>query len=229
MDQETIIEIVWWADLAVLTGAGLLLLPRYRHLKPALKYLSLYLWMLIIIEIPAKLYIYVWEDHDNLYLLYIYTALEFLLLSLMYSKMLSLNARRSKNLKRYITFMTLLIVTYSAHELLLKKWLEPEHFQMYSKLIVNGSMIVYSIVFIERVLRSPSSFINDYRAYMQINSGVLLYFAGSFIIFLTLNYLVFEDISQTIFFWLINAILTFIFHIMCIIALWQEDSRQTKV
>ncbi len=212
--------------MILLWGGLLCLIPFWKKFIQPLKWLLGYLLMVGCIEIAAKLYVYEWLEGNNLYLLHIYTPLEFALLAMMYFRIFSWHRHSKISLLLQIIFI--LVVAYSiAH--LMGSLNGEQTFALYSKILVNGTMIGLSCAFFIQCLRFPGRFLHHFNAMGISNSGVLLYFAGSFIIYLILNQMINSMVSQVIYLWVINAILTFIFHLTCIIALWQKDSRQTKI
>ncbi|MGB0175555.1 MAG: hypothetical protein ACPF9D_00220 [Owenweeksia sp.] len=222
MNPIQLIEGIALADLIVLLAGSITTWFFRKSLIPSMKWLLSYLFMVAGIEILAKMYVYEWLSGSNLHLLHIYAPLEFALLSLMY-----LSLFKSKRLKWILGSIFLLIVVYSVFNLLYNNG-NTDDFATYSKLVVNGSMVGLSCLFFMQCLRDPARHMDHFNALGFTNSGILLYFAGSFIIYLILNELISSYVSDVLYLWVINAILTFIFHLTCIIALWQKDSRLTK-
>jgi hypothetical protein len=226
LNWEHITEVLFLLELLLLLTVVVQGFLVFGRLKQAYQYLTLYLLVVLLIEILAKLFIYVWVAHDNLFLLHIYVPLEFLLLSMVYRDLLLLNAQQRRWITRYTIGMFSLVVMYSCTMLLDTKWYQAEYFQLHSKLIVHGSLIAYASLLFAQLLRQPERFVHSYRAMMHFNSGVLLYFSGSVTIFLTINYLLASAPEQTMIFWFLNVILTIIFHFLCLLTLWRKDSRK---
>lgn len=225
MGVVAITEVLFLLDMVPLTAGAAVGWMRFRQLGPAFRYLTLYLSVVAVVETLAKIHLYVWTDVNNLYLLHIYTPLEFLLLSLMYRKLLHLDARQYRNFTLYIAVMTTGIVSYSVYELCLSSANDPRGFQLYSKAFTHGSIITCASLFVIQALRRPGLFLEKDPFVLYLNSAVLLYFSGSFIIFLAINYLMRNAISDTIYFWLINVILTFVLHLVCLWGLWRNNYR----
>lgn len=224
MTAADLIKFIALADLAlVLLGTGTRL-GVFKKLHPALKFLVAYLLMVGLIEILAKLYVYGWLQGSNLYLLHFYTLAEFALLALMYLGIYGFKNQQNNALKLYFLVAFCAILLYTLFSLSNSD----KSFELYSKLIVNGTMIALALTFFIQSLRNPNRYLQNFNALAYLNSGILLYFTGSFIIYLILNQMIRADLSETLYLWLINVILTFIFHLACITALWQKDSRQTK-
>jgi len=221
-----LIKLIALADLAVVLIGTAGRLGSFGKLHPGLKFLTAYLFMVAFIETVAKLYVYGWLKGNNLYLFHFYTLSEFALLALMYLGIFGWKKGKNKSLKLYFTVAFASILFYSL--ISLSQNTPEQNFELYSKLVVNGTMIALAITFFIQSLRQPSRYLKHFNALAYLNSGVILYFAGSFIIYVIINQMVNANLSQTLYLWLINTILTFIFHLACITALWQKDSRLTK-
>lgn len=226
MKPADLIEGIALADLAMTWAGVLSCLLIWKRLISSLKWLWGYLLSVGIIELTAKLYVYEWLEGSNLYLFHIYTVLEFALLAWMYNRIFS--RRMSKALKVFLLLAFFSVATYSIAHLALNNW-SPETFQTYHKLLVNGTLAGLALTFFIQSLKEPTRYLDHFHALGYANSGILLYFIGSFIIFLIMNQMVSSDLSKVMYLWIIHALLTFIFHLTCIIALWQKDSRLTKI
>jgi hypothetical protein len=155
--------------------------------------------------------------------------LEFVLLSIMYLKMFKRPHQKQNKLKGLIifAFALILILYFLFTENPSQGW-HHESFEPISKLIVNGCMVGFSLAFFLQNLREPSRYLNHFKSLFYLNSGILLYFAGTFIIYVFMEKMVAVDVEETVYLWLLNSLLIFAFHVICIAALWQMDSRLTK-
>jgi len=217
-------EVLFLLELVPLAAGATVGLMHYRRLGPGLRYLCQYLVMVTVVEVLAKMHLYVWTGTPNLYLMHIYTPLEFVLLSLMYRELLHLDRAQRKRFTVYMAVAAGCIVAYSLYEWTFGNANDPLKFQLYSKALVNGSVITYASLFAIQALKRPGLFLEEDPFLLHINSAMLLYFSGSFIVFLTIDYLMRNDISETIYFWLINVILTFVLHLVCLFGLWRKNS-----
>jgi len=144
----------------------------------------------------------------------------------MYREYINLSPGKLKWFTRYLWGAAVLIGCYSVIHLLGARPSRPEMFQLYSKTLVNGSVISYASMLLIQALKSPSRFINDFQGVMQINTGMLLYFTGSFVIFLTLRFSIGSELHKTVALWFINALLTLLLHVICAFGLWTSDSKK---
>ncbi len=227
MSAADLIKYIALLDLTLLLiGTGSRLYA-FKKLHPAFRLLVVYLLFVSGVEILAKLYVYGWLSGYNLYLLHIYTLVEFVLLALVYQYILYLPPKKNKWLRLYFLIVLISISFYALISLTTSSF-SPENFELYSKLFVNGTMIALAIRFFISSLKKPERYLNHFNASAYFNSGALLYFAGSFIIYLIINQMIQAQLSETLYIWLINVLLTFVFHLACVIALWQKDSQRTK-
>ena len=214
-------------DLAILILSSGLGLFWFNRLKPGLQHLTVYLVGISVIEIISKLYVFQIVSGSNLWLAHIYVPFEFLILSRMYLEILQLPKKRAKILNRYVWVLGTATIVYSAYLLFGGAYLSAENFQLYSKVVVNGSIVVYSIALLVRALLNPGE-LGEVKSFLPINSAMLLYFSGSFFIFLTFTYLVQSGLEKSILIWLTNVLLSLILHLVCLFVLWQKDSRYPK-
>lgn len=195
----------------------------YPRLDRGFRFLTIYLAVTALVEVLSKLHLYVWVESNNLYLLHFYTPLEFVLLSLVYGAWLHWSKSQRIWFHGYLVLVALGIVTYSAYQLLVDGANDPQTFQLYSKAAVNSSIIAYASMMVLQALRFPGLFLDKDAFVLHVNSAMLVYFSGSFIIFFAMDYLMRNAISETIHFWLINVILTFVLHLVCLIGLWRQS------
>lgn len=225
----TLIEIITLVDLGVIWIAFLYTLPQFKTFHPAFQYLFRYIGVIVLIESLAKMHIYEWVPGDNLYLFYVYMPLEFALLSLMYLKIFKRPHRKQHQMKILIllAFVLMLVLYFVFTENPYRGW-HHESFEPISKLIVNGCMVGFSLSFFLQNLREPSRYLKHFKSLFYVNSAMLLYFAGTFIIYIFMKKMVEVEVEDTVYLWLLNSLLIFTFHVICIAALWQKDSRLMK-
>lgn len=215
-----------FVDLGLLVGISIFGAFTAKKLKKGATYLLAYIWLVTLVESISKLYYAGYVQGSNLWLLHVYTLPEFVLLSLMYKNFIPLNKKQKNLFNYYMWGASVLIGLYSVVHLLGAGPSKPEMFQLYSKTLVNSSVICYAGILLVFTLKTPSRFINGFRGMLLINSGMLLYFTGSFVIFLTLRFLVGSELHKTAALWFINALLTLLLHVICAFGLWAHDSRK---
>jgi len=223
----TIVEItegLFLLEMLPLSGAALAGWVRWPKLSWAMRWLSIYVTLVLLIEVLAKLHLYVWTDSDNVYLMHIYSPLEFILVSLFYLRVLPLTSEGKKWFRYFIIFLGVLLVAYSVFHLTVNTGDQVFRYELLSKAVVNAFLIVYASIFIIQSLLNPGHFLDRASSLFVVNAAIMLYFAGTFVIFITLHYLMESELGQTVYFWLINVLLAFILHTSILITLWKKPS-----
>ncbi len=220
-------EVLAFTSTFVLMAALTLGILKYRHLGPAFQYFVVYLTMLLCSELIGKYFTYVLQQ-NNLILLYPYLVLEFFLVSFIYRELLQLKKRKRLIFNIYVWVITAGLGAYTLFLFSGEEAFTTTHFQWNPKALINGSILVYAILYLIHTLRHASVRNKITKTFLLINNGVLLYFSGSLIVFLSMNYLVNVSISISIFFFLSNAFLALIFYLFCLFAIWNYQTKQTR-
>lgn len=178
----------------------------------AYKLFTVYLFLVSIIQLIA-LYIGRWGlGESNLYMAHFYYLSQFILLSFFYFELLK------KPIIKVILFIVLLFIAYQFFQ-------DPNIFFHYNPLamtITQGSLVVYSILYLYKTLKGKSEFI-------IVNIGLLIYLLSSTLIFASGNLVLDLDIPEETKFTLINVnrILTIVFQILIFIEWWRN--YRTKI
>ena len=212
------IEVIAAADLLCLLAIVVVFFKRNHQFFAPFRWLYFYLVMVAAVELLSKIYLYWWEG-ENLYLFHFYTIGEMVLLSIMYLKLLE-DKRRMLNLRILLGSVFVVLLSYVGWKLF-----QPDSsFDMFAKLPINVLMIFMASTFFVRSLKAPKRYQNRFHALFYLNAAVLYYFAGTFIIFMIMNQLVHANGNDVLYLWLLNVVLTLVFHTLCGIVLW-KDSR----
>lgn len=195
-------------------------LKQYRFPAP-LKIFGYFLLLNLFTEAAARGLV-IWDVIDNnLPLLHIYTAGEFVLLSFFYRSLFANSAFVRRYFLAFILFICALIAFNSA-------FLQSIYiFNSYAKTLVQIIIITYSILFFfhlpERTnLKNPEDW-----AIRIINSAVLIYYCGSLFIFMFSNLFIGKGLIYNGF-WAFNALLNFIFQLLVLIGLWRVAFKHPK-
>ena len=164
-----------------------------------------------------------WQAHNsetNLPLLHLYTLLEFIILSIFYKKIL----KNEINFQKWVTFIILIIGLLIIAN---TYFLQPlTTFNSNAKTLTQIIFITYAIIYYFSILNkrtTPNPIIN------LLNAAILLYYAGSFFIFMFSNVLLtnLEEDTQLLF-WIFNSLLYLVFLLMVFIAGWQIFRKHKK-
>ena len=154
---------------------------------------------------------------NNLYLLHLYTLIEFLLITLFYHQVFQDISFWKKNVFGFIVFVSFLVVSNSI-------FLQPiTVFNSNAKTLTQSIFIGYAIAYFLQANSDKTDLFST--VIKTINSAILLYYAGSLFIFMFGNVFFQLDEFHKIF-WVANAVLYLIFQLLVFTAIWQF--RQTK-
>ena len=87
-------------------------------------------------------------------------------------------------------------------------------------MLVNAALIAYSIWLFLRIIQLPEKFTQHSRSLITLNSGILLYYAATFVLFLAFEFLLSEAFKQTLPIWFCYTLLIFILHLFMLRSLW---------
>lgn len=211
--METIIQ-EWAADIGrVFLLIGILIwVVRFRKMPRSIHPIGVYFVLNLIIQQYA---IYLWGQHDNnLWLLHVNTWLEFILFSLFFREIY----RGFPLFKRYfwawIGFGFLGLVANSI-------WIEPfTGFNTIAKSVVQVSLLTYVIMYFIDAFGKLDFSQRKPQAISMICFAILLYYAGSFFIFLFATASVSTTLAQPYdLIWMINSLMVAIFQLIILVAL----------
>ena len=213
--------VVVWLDFAALLATVVVTIVKNQKITPAFRWLAHFLWICIPVEVVAKLYLHHVLEGSNHYLLHLYTPAEFWLLSWCYLHLLPLNNTRQRTLRWSVFTLGSLITGYSLVALMWPQTLPNQSVVWFNKLLVNGAMMVYAIWLFVLMIQTPNRFTTHPAATVTLNSAVILYFAGTFMVFVGNELLVNEAFEITFGFWVANVLLILLFHMLILVSLWQ--------
>ena len=206
----------------VLVVNTFIFLVKYKNIPDNIKLFGLYLMLNFITEIFSKL---LFRLHiENLFLLHIYTLLEFITWSLFF-RQLFLNKKWVQ--KIFFWFMGCVSILIIANTL----FLEPINgFNSNAKTLVQLILIGYAIFYFFNAFGKIDLRQNLARATSIINFAVIIYYSGSLFIFMVSKLLADQNVADNhqYGYWAINAMLNLIFQILILIGLWTAAFRKTN-
>ena len=151
------------------------------------------------------------KHNNNMPLLHVYTVCEFATISLIYKKIFENNI--------YSIIINILIILFSIFAFINAYYLQNIYvFNTYVRSIESIIIILYSLIYFIKTLDHSNSIYKTKNAFLYVNSGFLLYFGGSFFLFLTAN-LVQGNLFLYSAFWTGHATLVLIMYILFTIGL----------
>lgn len=184
---------------------------RYNELSSKLKIISWYLFAGAVTSIVNNVLAY--GHVNNMLISHIYTLVEFILLILFYKKIPGEKNKKAYNL--LITFFSVLVVMNAA-------FLESIFtYNSYTKSIEAIVIMFLSVRYFKQNLdKAGTTAVKGDNYIIYINSGLLVYFAGSFLLFIIQNLTV-SSLSFGLVMWTIHATFLLVLYILIAIALWK--------
>jgi hypothetical protein len=189
--------------LAIIIPLGIALY-KYGNLPGAYKILTWYLVIAGITNFTAN--ILATRNINNLPLLHIYTALEFLVLSVFYRSVLKDSLVTKLILPVLVLFVIFCVVNALFFQTIFL-------YNSYSRSLSAFILVVYAIVYFKQRLDQGHSISKHNRPLLWINSALLIYFGGSFFLFISSN-LILANITMNAMLWDIHASLVFVMYIL---------------
>ena len=163
-------------------------------------------------------YIVEWFNlESNLLLLSIYTVIEYLFLSILYTQYMPTKGEKPLQLIAISGGGLILITLFSK--------LAPINvlmFQMYDGLIANFFSLLFGLFFIYKVLSDGMESTKQQRS---LNSIIIMYSGIQLFMALTINFMVNMEVELVFFFWLIRLIALSIFYLKLAHILWQTGKK----
>ncbi|MBI9034333.1 MAG: hypothetical protein JEZ03_07670 [Bacteroidales bacterium] len=199
----------------VLIIAAILGLLQVGKSDTATRVLVGYLILTLIVEVIAKVLIL--NGKQNLPLLHLYTLFEFMLFSIFYVHILNIK----RTIKKYVfPFLGIVSVLIVINSLFLQSVTE---FNTNAKVFVGIIICLYSIVYFQQQLS-----VRGNKSLNLINSGVLIYFSGSLMVFITGGVINYLSMESAYLIWGLNLILSIIFYLIISYALCLNLLRKIK-
>lgn len=221
-------EILGFVTVLVLIAGVIMGASRLKEMKRPMRSFMYYLFFVLCIELAAKTIVYGQFPINNLFLLYPYLLGEFILLSLTYKHLLrTVSEKQYRWIDYYTLFFSLVIIGYSIYMIKIAGN-DSYRLQLYPKLIIHGTVLFYSFQFILASFVKSHAEQEMIRQFIPINNGVFLYFSGSFVFFLMLNFLLNTAFNVSIIFFFANILLTLVFYLFCLFSIWKYNLRKMK-
>ncbi len=197
----------------ILLAINVLLGFKIKKLRPELKWFEIYLIFGFIVQVWMR-YLAA-SGTNNLFLTHTYTAGEFILLSLFFREIFSKDILFNRY---FIPFIFLIIAAIIGNILLF----EPlTIFSGNSKTLTQVIIITYTIVWFFRRLNHEIK--EDYLLLNRINAAMLVYYAGSLLIFMSMRYFDETMNISTIYLLMFNVLLYIVFLFLVLWARWRVN------
>jgi len=186
----------------------------FRSSNITLRILSIHILISAITEFSSTL---LWSMKiNNIFLLHIYTLEEFALLSWFYATIITGKAWK--------TFFQASVIVFSILTLLNSIFLQTLSVNnTYARGLESLICMVYAIICFNRLINSSSSSMSRhyYLGLLLINSGVLIYFTSSSLLFTLSNYLRKPELTDArMLVWTFHAFFSIVYYLLLFFGLW---------
>jgi len=192
-------------------------IARFRQFPTALRLLSMHIWIAAVTELLANL---LWHWHvNNLFLLHIYTVEECGLLLWFYSYLLNAVFKRTVFLYVFAGFLVGAVLNSVFIQHLSQN-------NTYTRSVEAILIIVCAVAYFYRMLSETMLSQPARSPYFWINTGLLIYFAASLLLFTMSNYIrgpQYKHLRQDI--WTLHAFFTIVLYCFISIGLWKQPKK----
>jgi hypothetical protein len=222
MDIKHLLEIFSTSAQVALILNILLLMARYHQIPTIIKRIAPFIILTLIIEVYST---YLTKNNrPNLFLLHIYTLMEFIAWAFFYQLLFRSHKRFQQIFPYFITIISFLIIANTV-------FIEPlSGFNSNAKSTVQIIFITLAIVYFFQTFGRIDLTQSTPRSLILINFAIILYYSGSLFIFMFSKLLNNNNVAQPQQYglWTINALLYFIFLILLFLSIWIVAFRPMK-
>ncbi|HEX5555204.1 MAG TPA: hypothetical protein VFX43_18330 [Chitinophagaceae bacterium] len=152
------------------------------------------------------------HDIHNLVIYFIWYMLEFYLYSILFQRLL--HSRFSKNFTSVMMLLFAVLILVNLGHIL-----EGVAFDSYLPAFLSLAMLLYCVLFFNQQLDNPRITFIYKTTWFWIITGLLLYFAGSFLIMLSTGYLMNKNIDFIMELWILQSLLGIVKNLLIAIGL----------
>ncbi|MFN3851226.1 MAG: hypothetical protein ACK4NY_17455 [Spirosomataceae bacterium] len=214
--MNPIIKFISYNISWVLVVPILVILFRHKHLKKELKIAAIFVGMGIFFEILSRIIAYIYKT--NLPMLHLYTILEFCLIAWFYHNFFDGFFNQKTVPILILSFVGFAIINITFIQSLFEFNTYPRGLE---SLLITG----LAILAFYKMLQELEYTRLDKSPIFWINSGFLIYFAGSLFLFLMGNLLLSKDRQLSLIAWTIHAFLFGFMQIFIAVGLWHSPRR----
>lgn len=190
---------------------------RRKSANYAQKTLGLLIWVSLIVEIAARLTSHVFYIGNNLWILHVFTVVEFAILTLIYKRQLSSLFRERVFYGAIWAFLGMAILN--------TLYLEPlTAFNSNVRGVESLILICWALSYFYLILKELNIEHLESTPLFWISVSILIYFSGNLIVFVLSNY-VLPHYELSMATWGMHAILNIVHHIIFAIALWVNPQQ----
>lgn len=214
-NHEQMVVLIYISSLIVIAPL-LIFIGRWSRLSAVQKLLGWLIVFTFLIQVPSFA---LWlQSKNNLPFVHLYTLGEVVLLSLIYWTQFD-----NKLLKKGVLIVSASLLLFSIINSVFIQSIYT--FNSNAATLENCVLIFYSLIYFNQLLRAPELSDLGANPMFWINAGVLVYFSGSLIVFLTSNYLIpkSSDLQSAV--WSLHSVINIVHYLIYAIALWVQPKK----
>lgn len=208
--KSILLAIMSVAQLFILIPLGTIYF-RFKRFNTIHKLLSILLISAGILSFIA--YVMHGKKMNNMIISHFYTSVEYLLWSLIYIRLFD-----NRTIKKLIQISIFIVITFTIINMIF--WQPLETYNSYSKSVESAFLVCFSIGWFYKVFVDQSIKRLETHPMFWINAAVLIYFAGSFLLFITNNFLMEIPLIEFFEAWALHGIFIMIHYLFISIGLW---------
>ena len=209
-----------WPRILILTASYFIVVPvaigilRFRHLGTAMKAMACYAFLGGLTQLASS---YLNGLHyNNLWLLHFYTPLEFACILWFYSIVLQGFIKKAVFLWSAVGFAVLSALNSQFLQ-------HPETFNTYARSLEGLLVILLCLIWCYRTLLEMKIRRLEQDPVFWVNTGFLLYFSGTVLLFAFSNYIVGINRALNLYIWAFHALFSLLLYFFITIGLWKAQ------
>ena len=210
------IEIIWKAVEFSMGIAGVSSCFFYKELKPLYKFINVYIWLGILIDLLTTYFMK--STGYNLFLLPIYSFAELAIFSSIYLRFF-LKGENAVLKSLLLLALGLILLDF----LFLCDLFNAKTFYAFSKVVADIAIVVLCLKYFSNILKEETPIKKEL---LLLNSVFIGYFSINSIIFLSINFLVNESLDLVTPFWVLNALSALFLYSFLTYMIWQHGRTQ---
>jgi len=207
-----------WPKLIIASATYFIAFPvavalfKYRHLGPTMRTMAFYVLLGGIIQVSSS-YLNALK-HNNLWLLHLYTPLEFACIIWFYSHVLQGFVKST-----VFVYLGLGFAVLSAFNSVFLQ--DIETFNTYARSLQGILVIMLCLIWCYRTLLEMKIKRLEQDPVFWVNTGFLLYFSGNVLLFAFSNYIVNINRTLNLYIWAFHALFSILLYFFITIGLWK--------
>lgn len=207
-------EVIGYVGVVLLLINLMVFFISYKRYKKNKSYAFFTLYLLVTLIVQLWSFYLAHQSSNNLFLSHAYFISQFIVLSLFYRE-LFLKYQKKYVLAILVVVLIILIIRFSLNSRLLNG------FDLVEVFICSLPLVIYAFVHLYNSL-------NESKAFLYINGGILVYLSASTLIFILGNYLTSKNINNSIRgIWMVNDVL-YLLYLTLIFIEWFKNYRPIK-